>query len=128
MQSSPSKPKGAKVVIQLSKWYAKGNVITDDYNPRLLNQLGQRCCLGFAAQAHGAIDLLNYSAPRFIRHQLCYDDWMLEKGKLNSALAWDAISINDGVLEWADQPLEVRMGNLITIFEEGGDELIFEND
>lgn len=50
-----------------------------------------------------------------------------------SPLAELAMLLNDGSADydnggkcyWEDQPLEVRMGNLITVFAEGGDDLEF---
>lgn len=119
-----------KIQIELSKWYAYGHVKTnDDYYPCLENSDGLRCCLGFCALAHGAQQVVGYVRPGDIVSQLSPRDWMLNDEEDNSALAIVAMDLNDGNyadgINWSLQPLEVRMGNLITVFLEGGDELEF---
>jgi hypothetical protein len=135
-----------RIEIQLSKWYAKGNVEEfpiDDVNwrgyaPYLENPLGQRCCLGFCAIAHGAApcDIIGEGEPWTVARQLLPEDWMLTyhvtypspRSPANSDLAELAMHLNDGYYEWTSQDLPTRMGNLITVFAEGGDDLQFIND
>lgn len=119
-----------KIQIELSKWYALSNVQTNGgYYPCLEDGDGLRCCLGFCALAHGAQQIVGYLSPGAIVGQLSPRDWMLNDEEGISDLANLAMNLNDGNyvggIDWSVQPLEVRMGNLITVFLEGGDELEF---
>jgi hypothetical protein len=114
-----------KIEIKLSEWYAKGHVDTQSYDPFLENGNGMKCCLGFCALGHGAKHIVGKEIPKHVWNQLPVNNWMLSDGPENSPLAMEAMDINDASQEWEDQPIEVRMGNLITIFAEGGDELVF---
>lgn len=116
-----------KVIVDLKTWYAKGNVeIGQDeiYDPYLLYKR-QLCCLGFCALAHGATQkaIRALQVPSSVAD--VWETWMVNEAT-ESPLASLAIDMNDAEFEWATQPLEVRMGNLITIFAEGGDELEFQ--
>ena len=120
-----------KVTVTLSTWYAKGNVAEDCqiYAPYLRNGVDERCCLGFACEAHGvepsAMTFL--TEPHNLGRLLPSENWMVEDAS-NSELARLAIYMNDAKDsdgDWSKEPLEVRMGNLITVFLEGGDELEF---
>lgn len=115
-----------KIKIELDYWYARGLVNTggSDYDPLLENNSNQRCCLGFCALAHGASDVRGKPTPADVCDELSDSDWMLW-GVSTSELANLAIELNDGIHPWNKQPLEVRMGNLITVFAEGGDGLEF---
>src|SRR5690349_13075900 len=126
-----------KVIVDLKTWYAEGNVELGEgqpYEPYLRNEYGQHCCLGFCAMAHGAHqrDILGNADPYDVRFILPSREWMLnppEEGwRGTSDLAYLAMYLNDAAdrskmdgEDWSKQPLEVRMGNLITIFLEGGD-------
>lgn len=123
-----------KVTVKLSEWYARGNVDEPDsyYNAALLNEKGQQCCLGFCAIAHGAKDgeIKYQTTPYEIRDCLLSDNWMIDGIRSEfdiSDLPELAMALNDAssMDGWNQQPLEVRMGNLITVFLEGGDELEF---
>jgi hypothetical protein len=138
------------VEIPLSRWYAKDNVdVGDSYSPQLENYDGQCCCLGFCAASRGvkSESLIDEGDPHRISHLLPLKEWMLGVSydpmlpllRCNSYLACLAISLNDG--EPVDPPryggiggslvvedLPTRMGNLITVFAEGGDDLQFIYD
>jgi hypothetical protein len=119
-----------KVIVKLSHWYAKGLVDPQEpYEAKLLDTNGFECCLGFAAEAHGVplAALLHCVSPEQVHPRLgC---WLINSLGLDSALTNLAIALNDGGrandVNWASQPLEVRMGNLISVFAEGGDDLEF---
>lgn len=126
-----------KVEILLSKWYAKGNVeipVNADYSPRLENEHGQRCCLGFCALKHiPQAPIVNFLSPKGVFHQPT--NWMvaLNAGELeNSPLAESAMEANDASSDvdfphndFSARSLPERMGFLITVFAEGGDDLHF---
>ncbi len=123
-----------QVTIELSKWYARGNPwnpISGLYSAALENQDGMRCCLGFCALSHGVGALCDEAEPYDVRGLLPSSDWMLDLRLFNSDLSMLAMNINDqkGLIcdeeRFQDDPIEIRMGNLITIFAEGGDELEF---
>jgi hypothetical protein len=118
-----------KVQIVLDHWYAYGNrdMATNElYAAFLENKYGERCCLGFCAVAHGVrpSNISGLSVPSQIQGFLEPDNWMLSPDH-QSNLAILAVALNDGHHDWIHQPIEVRMGNLITVFDEGGDDLEF---
>lgn len=124
-----------KIQVKLESWYAKGNIPTFNFlESRLLTRTGQQCCLGFACEAHGVPreNLLEIAVPVNVEGIKDFGGWMVSGGN-NSELAQLAMALNDGHMDndwdnstdWHFQDLPTRMGNLITIFAEGGDELEF---
>lgn len=126
-----------KITIDLSKWYARGNpfaVIPKDpnYSAVLLERISQRrCCLGFCASQRGVPDLLlAYTVtPAYLVNERVVPEgqlgWLVTRGK-DSSLAELAMEVNDQRTP-SMQNLDFfdRMGFLVTIFAEGGDELEF---
>jgi hypothetical protein len=117
-----------KVTIDLNRWHARALFTAETWDSdlsRLLNEKGTMCCLGFACLVHGAKpkNIQEKAYPEEVRN-LVKDSWLH-----NSDLSRTAAEMNDGfdpnTGEKGYNDLPLLMGNLITVFAEGGDVLEF---
>lgn len=89
----------------------------------LLNDLGERCCLGFVGQQCGMADefLLDRLAPRADDFS-DWPEWMMEDGHDRSGACVDAMRLNDNPTLSNHE----RESKLRALFRKHGDRIVFK--